>query len=99
MYACSSYSSYVHSGNFDHTQGFSELDNLTMTEFMRRYYDKMLITAGSYDLETAQNGIASSEFDLVALGRLFIANPDLISRIKNQQELAKYDVSMLANLV
>lgn len=89
---------YLHTGNFDHTRIFPELDDLTMTNFMRRYYDGTLVAAGGYDVAAAQYGIAANHFDLAAFGRPFIANPDLISKLKKDQVLEKYDVKMLGEL-
>jgi 2,4-dienoyl-CoA reductase-like NADH-dependent reductase (Old Yellow Enzyme family) len=89
---------YVHTGNFDHTITFPECEDLTMTQFMRKYCQGTLIAAGSYDVAAVQKDIQAGYFDLVAIGRPFIANPDLISRLLNDQPLAKYDVSMLNNL-
>lgn len=89
---------YVHTGNFNDTNRFKELEDQTMTAFMRKYYHGTLIAAGSYTFETAQQGIQQNEFDLVAIGRPFIANPDLIERLKENASLNAYDVSMLNTL-
>lgn len=90
---------YVHTGNFDDKVKFPELNNQTMTEFMRSYYKGNLIACGSYDVENAEKGISENKFNLVAIGRPFIANPDLISKIQNASFLKPYDVKMLETLV
>lgn len=89
---------YVHTGNFNDANRFKELNDLTMTEFMRKFYRGTLMAAGSYTLERAQEAITNAEFDLVALGRPFIANPDLIKKMQSQSSLTAYDVSMLNRL-
>ena len=89
---------YVHTGNFDHTKTFPELDGLTMTHFMRQHYAGTVVAAGSYDVALAQYGITAHQFDLAAFGRPFIANPDLVARLKSGQLLEKYDVGMLKEL-
>ncbi|HTM63741.1 MAG TPA: alkene reductase [Gammaproteobacteria bacterium] len=89
---------YLHTGNFDHTKIFPELDNLSMTHFMRMYHNGTLVAAGSYDIAAAEYGIKTNHFDLSAFGRPFIANPDLVSKIRNNEPLVKYDVSMLKTL-
>lgn len=86
---------YVHTGNFDDRVKFPELNDLTMTQFIRQYYRGTLIACGSYSFSNAQEKIHQNEFDLIALGRPFIANPDLITRLQNQQEILNYDRSML----
>ena len=90
---------YVHTGSFDHAVTFPELGQLTMAEFMRKHYSGTLIAAGSYDLDAACHGISTGQFDLVAFGRPFIANPDLVTKIRTGAPLIKYDVKMLDTLI
>lgn len=89
---------YVHTGNFNDQQTFPELDNLTMTDFIRVHYQGNLIACGSYSLDEVALDIAQRRFDLIAIGRPFIANPDLIQKLKNNEALTPYDVSMLNEL-
>ena len=89
---------YVHTGNFDDRKTFPELNNKSMTEFMRTHYHGTLIACGSYSPESAAEGISNKNFDLIAFGRPFIAHPDLIHRLQTQQTLNSYDVSMLETL-
>lgn len=89
---------YVHTGNFNDQQQFSELNGLTMTAFIRTHYRGTVIAAGSYTRERAQAGIEQGLFDLVAIGRPFIANPDLIQRLHANTALVNYDASMLQTL-
>lgn len=89
---------YLHTGSFDHTKIFPELDNKSMMHFMREYYDGTLVAAGSFDIAAAEYGITAGYFDLAAFGRPFIANPDLVTKLKESKELVKYDVSMLKTL-
>jgi N-ethylmaleimide reductase len=89
---------YVHTGNFDDSVLFKELDNMTMTEFLRKHYKGTLIACGGYDLETGENHIAKGDFDLVAIGRPLIANPNLIDQFKKSEEIKEYDPVMLKTL-
>lgn len=89
---------YVHTGNFDDRIKHAELGSLSMTEFLRQYYQGNLIAAGSYSADSAAEGILQHKFDLVAIGRPFIANPDLINKIQQKQAWQVYDTSMLKNL-
>lgn len=86
---------YVHTGNFDDSILFPELENKTMTQFMRTHYQGTLIASGGYNLEKATHQIEENSFDLIAIGRPFIANPDLITRVKNKNSLIPYDGEML----
>ncbi len=89
---------YLHTGTFNDTTQYKELNNKTMTEFMREHYHGALVAAGSYSPETASSGIQQKKFDLVAIGRPFIANPDLIKRLCSNAPLTNYDSSMLNTL-
>lgn len=89
---------YVHIGNFDDTQLFKELNNQTMTAFIRTHYQGVVIANGGYSTEKAQQAIAQNEFNLVAIGRPFIANPDLIERLHSNAPLRSYEASMLNTL-
>ena len=46
----------------------------------RSIYQGTLITAGGYTRESGEEVLARGDADLVAYGRLFIANPDLPKR-------------------
>lgn len=90
---------YLHTGNFNDAQVFPELHQQNMTAFLRSLYHGKLIACGSYSFAEAQAGVDKNLFDLVAFGRPFIANPDLIERLRTGQELKPYDVSMLNTLI
>lgn len=49
-------------------------------DFFRPVFKNTIITAGGYSLETGNTAIASGDADMVAFGRLYIANPDLPER-------------------
>ncbi|MFP4103589.1 alkene reductase [Coleofasciculus sp.] len=59
----------------------------------RPIYNGTLITAGGYTRETGDAVLKAGEADLVAYGRLFIANPDLPKRFKLNAPLNDYDRS------
>jgi 2,4-dienoyl-CoA reductase-like NADH-dependent reductase (Old Yellow Enzyme family) len=89
---------YVHTGAFDDSLTFPALDHKTMTAFMRQYYHGTLITSGGYNFDTVDQGVQEGDFDLVALGRPFIANPDLITRLQKRGALQDYQPEMLQNI-
>jgi N-ethylmaleimide reductase len=89
---------YVHTGNFNDTNQFKELNNLSMSDFMRKHYHGKLIACGSYSLESALTSVENNKFDLIAIGRPFIANPDLINKFLYNKPITQYDVSMLNTL-
>ncbi len=75
--------------------GFHELgEPMTIAEF-RKIYDGVLMGNCGYDRHDAEQAIASGNADLVAFGRLYISNPDLVDRFVNNWELnpdAKMDI-------
>jgi N-ethylmaleimide reductase len=89
---------YLHTGNFDDSKTFPELSNRTMTEFIRAHYRGTVIACGGYTTDSAEIGITNNAFDLVAIGRPFIANHDLVARIQRGEALEKYQAHMLKNL-
>ena len=90
---------YVHVGNFDDTKTFAELNQMTMSAFIRSHYRNTLIGCGGYTVETAVQSIQNKTFDLISFGRPFIANPNLIHVLRNQGELQPYDNQMLDILI
>lgn len=58
-----------------------------VTEFFRPFYDGTLITNAGFDQESGNQTIENGTADLVAYGRLFLANPDLPERFAAHAEL------------
>ncbi|KAL4129935.1 hypothetical protein PRIC2_005941 [Phytophthora ramorum] len=57
----------------------------------RGIYKGVLITAGSFDRADAMKTIEDGVADLVAFGRDFISNPDLVERLRTNAKLTPYD--------
>lgn len=57
----------------------------------RESYRGTLIIAGGYDKARGQAALDEGLVDLVAFGRPFIANPDLVERMRNDWPLAEAD--------
>ncbi|NNB57041.1 alkene reductase [Pseudomonas fragi] len=57
----------------------------------RDSYQGTLIAAGGFDRDSAQATLEAGELDLVAFGRPFIANPDLVARMQNGWPIALPD--------
>ncbi|GFQ00588.1 putative 12-oxophytodienoate reductase 11 [Phtheirospermum japonicum] len=58
---------------------------------MRKAFRGTFIAAGGYDREDGNKAIAENRADLVAYGRLFLANPDLPKRFEINAPLNKYN--------
>ncbi len=75
------------------TEGFGADENQPDlgADFFRPIYNGTIMTAGGYSLEAGNQAIASANADLVAFGRLSIANPDLVERFVANAPLNKPD--------
>ncbi|KAK9217393.1 hypothetical protein WN943_006020 [Citrus x changshan-huyou] len=60
---------------------------------MRRAFEGTFIAAGGYDRDEGNKAVAANYADLVAFGRLFLANPDLPKRFELNAPLNKYNRS------
>lgn len=89
---------YLHTGMFNDALRYEALGG-TVTAFLRQHYQGNVCASGGYTADKAAAGLLKKAFDLVAIGRPFIANPDLINKIKNGEALISYDETMLATLV
>lgn len=68
--------------------GFHKLgEPMTLAEF-RKVFTGPLIGNVGYTQDTAEKAIAEGHADLIAIGRPFIGNPDLVERFKNNWPLA-----------
>ena len=90
---------YVHAGVFDDSVTFDELGGQSTGAFLRDNYGGTLVGNGSYSAETGAAAVTDGRFDLLAIGRPFIANPDYVEKITAGEDLVPYDESMLTTLV
>ncbi|XP_023751315.1 putative 12-oxophytodienoate reductase 11 [Lactuca sativa] len=56
---------------------------------MRKAFNGTFISAGGFDMEDGNTAVAENRTDLVAYGRLFLANPDLPKRFQLRAPLNK----------
>ena len=52
----------------------------TMKATFRKLFKRSLILSGGYDAARAESDLAAGKCDLIAVGRPFLANPDLVAR-------------------
>lgn len=55
----------------------------SIKEMFRSVFKGKLILSGGYDAKRAESDLAAGKCDLVAVGRAFLANPDLVARWKS----------------
>lgn len=63
--------------------------------YSRSHYDGTIIANGGFDLERANAAIDAGSADLVSFGQKFIANPDLVARLRDGRELASPDFALV----
>jgi 2,4-dienoyl-CoA reductase-like NADH-dependent reductase (Old Yellow Enzyme family) len=88
---------YVHAGIADDTWEFDYLGG-RVADFLRRHYRGTLIACGAFTPEGAAAALAAARCDLTAMGRPFIANPDLVTRVRAGEPLIPFDEAMLDRL-
>jgi N-ethylmaleimide reductase len=69
---------YVHL--LDHSAGGAPPVPDSIKATFRKVFKRTLILAGGYDAKRAESDLAAGRGDLIAVGKLFLANPDLVER-------------------
>ena len=88
---------FLHIGIFDDAMEFDYLGGRA-SSYVRKHYHKTLVGVGSFSAETGSQAIEEEKFDLLAIGRPFIANPDYIEKVRFNRTLTEYSDEMLAEL-
>ncbi|MBB6498027.1 alkene reductase [Pedobacter cryoconitis] len=57
----------------------------------RQRFKNIIMIAGGFTVKTAEEILQTQFVNLVAFGKLYISNPDLVERIKNDSPLADWD--------
>ncbi len=76
---------YIHL--VDHTSMGAPAVDPKITEVIREGFNGTLILSGGYDKARAEAALQSGKADLIAIGRPFLANPDLVERLKTDAPL------------
>jgi N-ethylmaleimide reductase len=61
------------------------------SERLKKIFNGKIIAAGGFEPDTAEAAVEAGIADLVAFGRHFVANPDLVRRIRERLPLNPYD--------
>jgi N-ethylmaleimide reductase len=73
---------YVHL--VDHSAGGAPPVPASIKATFRSAFKRSLILSGGYDAERAESDLVSGKADLIAVGKGFLANPDLVTRWKSK---------------
>lgn len=76
------------------TGGPRDVDGFDLDVLRRRFKGAYMVNNG-YDKALAQSTLAAEKADLVCFGRPFIANPDLVERLRRDAPLNKMHVATL----
>ena len=77
---------YIH--QVDHSAMGAPAVPLEIKKQIRENFKNTIILSGGYDKEKAESDIENGLGNIVAFGRPFINNPDLVDRLKNNQSLS-----------
>jgi N-ethylmaleimide reductase len=77
------------------TGGSRDLPQGASIASLRSLFSGAYMANNGYDLDLATNAVVSGEVDLVAFGRPFIANPDLVERFARNSDLNDLDPQTL----
>ncbi len=80
---------YIHI--VDHSSMGAPEVNPATKQMIRETFKGSVILSGGYDAARAEQDLTENKGDLVAFGRLFLANPDLLEKFKHEQELTEPD--------
>lgn len=91
--------SYLHLAEFYNPPGKSftapehYLKEGEVIKFYRKIYNGIIVGNSGFDYAKANEYIKKSYCDIIAFGKLYVSNPDLVRRFKENDELIEWDVS------
>jgi N-ethylmaleimide reductase len=82
---------YIHL--VDHSAAGAPIVPASVKAMFRTTFKRALILSGGYDAERAESDLAAGKADLIAVGKPFLANPDLVARWKANAAVNAPDMS------
>ncbi|HUX92362.1 MAG TPA: alkene reductase [Ignavibacteriaceae bacterium] len=82
---------YIHV--VDHSSMGAPVVSPSVKKVIRERFKGAYILSGGYDAEKAEQDLLENNGDLVAFGKLFISNPNLVEKLKKSIQLKKSDAS------
>jgi N-ethylmaleimide reductase len=83
---------YVHLVNHE-SLGAPALPARTVEIIREKFTNTLILSGGLHTLDAIDAALTTGRADLVAIGRPFLANPDLVARLKNGTPLAEPDMA------
>lgn len=84
---------YIHV--LDHSQGNASPDITRVKDIIRSRFQNIMIFCGGFNKQKAEEELKKGIADLIAFGITFLANPDLVERMKTGAELNQPDFDTL----
>lgn len=84
---------YIHV--VDHSAMGAPAVSASVKQLIRNNFKQTYILSGGYDAQKANTMLSENKGDLVAFGRVFISNPNLVEKLLNGSELVAPDMNTL----
>jgi N-ethylmaleimide reductase len=90
---------YVHVSSDEDIKECGHL-GMPVSQFLKKHFEGNVIGCGSYSVVTGAKAVGEKRFELIAFGRLAIANANLVELVQNQRESAiiSFETEMLKEL-
>ncbi|MDR3627350.1 MAG: alkene reductase [Ignavibacteriaceae bacterium] len=75
----------------DHSAMGAPKVNPAVKALIRENFTGTIILAGGYDVQRAERDLQDKKGDLIAIGRLFISNPNLVVKLQKNEQLVEAD--------
>ncbi len=82
---------YLHISEMMSPEDRLEHPEKSIVPFYRNIYKGTLISCGGHTLESANRMLDNNKADLIAFGKPYISNPDLVERLKHNAPLTPWD--------
>lgn len=91
---------YIHTSSDDDVNDIGQL-GMPVSLFLKKHFKGKVIGCGSYTLATGLKALKENQFDVLAFGRLLIANPYLIKMLQHSSnpKIELFNGSMLQTLL
>ena len=83
---------YLHTGIVEDTH-YDYLGG-TSSSFLRQHWKGVLIGNGAYSPQAAADAIRNETFDMISFGKIFLANHDLVSRLRDGRTPRPYSAKV-----
>lgn len=64
---------------------------MSIVPYYRKIFKGIMISCGGHTIESANQMLENNQADLIAFGKPFISNPDLVNRFKHGYPIAPWD--------